>query len=69
MNWDPTIRLGDILTSSAFVGVGVGAYFRLRERLIAIETKLEPLWEEFAERRSGHERRTYKWPRPQDNGE
>lgn len=52
MRLDMTITLGNVLQLGGMVlGVFI-AYSRLREQLIAIETKLIPLWNEFTERRT-----------------
>jgi len=40
-----SISLGDVLQIASTVIVVVAAYFRLRERLAIIETKLNVLWE------------------------
>lgn len=53
MNLEFTITLGDLLTISAFVLTGIGVYLRLVERLIRIETKLDPLWEDWIAHKDG----------------
>lgn len=54
--WDPTISAGNIIAAAAIVTAIVAAYVRIREELAIIKTQLEPLWNEFAERRKGHRR-------------
>jgi hypothetical protein len=51
LSWDPTITAGNLLTAVMMLGGVFVAYVGLRERLIAIETRLGPLWEDFVERR------------------
>ncbi len=51
MHLDLTIRLGDLVAGGMAVAAALGAYVKLRERLIVIETKLMPLWAEFERRR------------------
>jgi hypothetical protein len=48
---DLTITIGNVLTIGATIGAVFIAYAKLRERLVAIETKLEPMWREFERRR------------------
>jgi hypothetical protein len=52
MHLDLTITLGNVLTIVGMVGAVFIAYSKLREQLIAIDTKLAPLWSEFTERRA-----------------
>ena len=47
-----TITLGNVLQAGATIIAILAAFFRLRERLVTIEIKLEPLWKEFERRRS-----------------
>lgn len=55
LRWDPTISAGNLIAATAIVGAIVAAWVAIRERLTRIETQLEPMWKEFAERR--HTRR------------
>ncbi len=51
MHLDTTITLGNVLTiASSVIGMFLG-YTKLRERLVAIETQLGPLWGEYNDRR------------------
>lgn len=44
MTFDPTVTLGTVL-NLLVVGVGIMlAWSKLKERLIRIETKLDPIW-------------------------
>lgn len=52
MHFDGTVTLGNLLSALAMVLAVYGAYSRLRERLITIETRLDPLWAEFTDRRT-----------------
>lgn len=55
MHFDGTVTLGDLLHIGATLGAILVAYFKLRERMVAIETKLEPLWGWY-NRRATHRR-------------
>lgn len=80
MTWDPTIRADTLVAATSVVAVILGAYVRIRERLIgiestlseegAIQTKLTVLWREYEDRRSGDDRRHYYRRQPtNDTGE
>jgi hypothetical protein len=56
LSWDPTITAGNLLTAVMMLGGVFVAYVGLRERLIAIETRLGPVWTDFIERRSAARR-------------
>ncbi len=45
-----TITLGDVLQVAATIGALVVAYIRMSDRLTAIETKIDPIWEWFWQR-------------------
>lgn len=45
MQMSLAVSLGDVLQIASTIIVIVAAYFRLRERLAVIETKLTVLWE------------------------
>lgn len=47
MRLDMTITLGNVVQIGATVCTIVLAYAALRERLVRIETQLEPLWKQF----------------------
>lgn len=32
-NFDPTVKLGDILTIASFLGIGIAAYYNIKSRL------------------------------------
>jgi hypothetical protein len=49
---DLAISLGNVIQIGVTLLAIVAAYYRLRERLIAIETQLHPLWAEFTDRRT-----------------
>lgn len=55
MHLDLTVTLGNVLTIAAMVIGGFLSYEKIKERLIAIEVQLKPLWTEYTERR--HEQR------------
>jgi hypothetical protein len=57
MRLDMAISLGNVLQIAVMVAAIFVAYTKLRERLIAIETQLDPLWSEFTERRKEGRRR------------
>jgi hypothetical protein len=48
-NFDPTIKLGDLLTIASFLGLGVAAYYNLKSELkiLAIEVMALKKSEEF----------------------
>lgn len=49
VNFD--VSVGDLISiATTIIGV-LASYVRLRERIVAIETKLDPMWETFLERR------------------
>jgi hypothetical protein len=50
-HFDPTITLGNLLQIAAWIVTIVIAYGKLAERLAVLETKLDPLWGQFIERR------------------
>lgn len=56
LTWDPTITAGNVLTAAMILGGVFVAYVRLREELIEIKTRLQPLWDEFTERRKAARR-------------
>lgn len=51
LNLEMTITFGNILSAGGTVAAVLGAYVLIRERLVRIETRLEPLWREFERRR------------------
>jgi hypothetical protein len=51
LSWDPTISAGTVLQGAMTLGGILLAYIGLRERLLQLETRLDPLWKEFVERR------------------
>jgi hypothetical protein len=51
MTFDASINLGTVVQTVTGVVVVVGAYFKIRERLVAIETKLGPMWSWWSEHR------------------
>lgn len=81
MTWDPTIRADTLIAATGIMAVILGAYVRIRERLISIEntlsedgaiqTKLTVLWREYEDRRSGDDRRYHyrRQPGQNDTGE
>jgi len=50
--WDATIRAGDIVAAGTFALAVLAAYARIRERLVALEIQLAPLWTEYNDRRT-----------------
>lgn len=54
---DLTITLGNILQITATIVAVFMAYVGLRERLVGIETRLNPLWDEYTDRRKAERRR------------
>lgn len=44
-NFDPTIKLGDLLTVASFVGIGFGAFYKVKGRLDIHNLKLTTLEE------------------------
>jgi len=57
-----TITLGDVLQIAATVAAVFLAYAALRERLVKLETRLDPLWSEYTERRSERRREEDRHP-------
>lgn len=55
MHFDLTITLGNILQTVIILLAIAAGYIKLRERLVTIETKIEPLWTEYTARA------TQKW--------
>lgn len=53
---DMTINFGNVLTGAVTVVSVVGAYYKLRERMVRIETQLEPLWTQFTRDRDARTR-------------
>jgi hypothetical protein len=51
LSWDPTISAGTVLQGAMTLGGLIVMYISLRERLVRLETRLDPLWKEFTERR------------------
>jgi hypothetical protein len=51
MHLEMTIRIGDILQIGATVAVVLGAYVKLREQMVTLQTQIAPLWKEFTDRR------------------
>lgn len=57
MRLDLAITIGDVLQIAAILGGIFMAYGKLKERLISIEERLGPLWDEYkADRRQGPRR-------------
>ena len=52
MRLDMTITLGNVIQIALILGALFLGYAAIRDRLTAIETKLEPLWKEFERRRN-----------------
>lgn len=52
MHLDLTITLGNIISGAGTIAAVVVAYMKIRDRLIVVETRLEPLWSEWVERQS-----------------
>jgi hypothetical protein len=48
---DLTITLGNVIQSAVLVTAVYAAYSKIRERLIRIETQLDPLWKDYTDRR------------------
>ncbi len=53
MTLDMTITLGNVLQIAATIVALFAAYVRIRERLITIETRLGPMWDDWLKRRHG----------------
>lgn len=53
MHLDLTVTLGNIISGAMCVAAVLGAHMRTRDRMVRIETLLEPLWKEFERRRIG----------------
>lgn len=51
MHMDMTVTFGNVLTIAATVGGLFIAFSKLKERLVALETRIDPLWAEYTERR------------------
>lgn len=47
MQLDLTITLGNVIQAGVTVAAVLAAYIRQRDRLTAIEIKLDPLWRQF----------------------
>ena len=56
MQLDTTITLGSVIQIATTLGGLFVAYAKLRERLVAMETRLDPLWSDFVRRRTAHAR-------------
>jgi len=56
MRLDMVITFGNVLEIAAILIGTLAAYAKLKERLVSIETRLEPLWDEFTDRRHGPRR-------------
>jgi len=52
MRLDMVITFGNVLQMGLTLLAVVAAYYGLRERMIAIETRLAPLWQEYTDRRT-----------------
>jgi hypothetical protein len=52
MRLDMTITFGNVLQIVSTIVIVFAAYVRIRERLVRIETQLDPLWREFERRRA-----------------
>lgn len=50
MHFDLTITLGNVLQTVVILLAIIAGYVRLREQLVAIQTKIEPLWDEYTDR-------------------
>lgn len=61
MTFSLDIRLGDVLTLVILLGTVVGLYTKIRDRLTRIETRLQPLWNNYTDERRRAERR-HDWP-------
>lgn len=57
MHLDMTITLGNIVEIGTIAMGIMLAYTKLKERLVAIEVQLKPLWEEFTSERRQYPRR------------
>jgi hypothetical protein len=57
ITWDGTISVGTVMQIVVMVGGFVALYIKLSERLARIETQVDPMWREFAERRKAVRRR------------
>lgn len=51
MTLDLTMTLGNVIQTALVLGGLLAVYIKIRERLVAVETKLDPLWKEFERRR------------------
>lgn len=51
MRFDLTITLGNIVQLATILGALFVGYGKIRDRLVRIETQVEPLWGQFVERR------------------
>ncbi len=51
MRLDMTITFGNLLQIGATAVLVVSAYIKLREQLVSLSTKIEPLWNEYTDRR------------------
>ncbi len=51
LTFDLSVTLGNILEIASLIVAVWGAYLKIRERLVRIETQLDPLWKEFERRR------------------
>lgn len=56
MHLDMSISIGNVIQMGVAIITIVGAYYKLREQLTAINTKLAPLWDEYTDRRHGARR-------------
>jgi hypothetical protein len=52
MHLDMTVTLGNVLQIVLTIGGLFLAYGKLKERLVAIEVQLKPLWHEYTNRRT-----------------
>lgn len=51
MRLDMSVSLGTVIQAAVTVAAVFMAYSAIRERLVRIETQLDPLWKEFERRR------------------
>lgn len=51
MHLIPTVTLGELAVACSIVTSAFGLYLGLVDRLARIETKIDPLWLEYQERR------------------
>ncbi len=56
MRFDPTVDLGSLIATAAFLIAGLSGYLKIQARLSVLEARVGDLWTDFIHRR--HEVKT-----------